>query len=164
MLFAKHTVILKNNKMISMIAVLLSYLLFVGTYKTIIKLFVQSAQQSKHFFEVLICHNNVSLSLIGFNDTGNSLTSVVDRLPVFISDEDSLKPLISHNKIEYTYSECSTILEKSAIKTFCPDCIFVNGKRCFALIGIAQMPLDADFDILINFDNIKYNETEISYV
>lgn len=164
MLFTKHSILSENTKIISIISVVISILLLNFAYKTIINLFVKSAEQMKNYHEVIIYHNNTSVSLIGFNDTGNSLVSENYGLPIIIGDEESLKPIIAHNKINYTNSVCYTVLDCGIIKTFQPDSIFIDGKKCSAIVGVSRSLLHADFDILFNLDNIMNNEMEISYV
>lgn len=153
-----------NISVTKIYVILCSIIIFVVVYKFLIK--QQSEQLKNHYqyINVTITHCNNTLNLLGYNDSGNSLAFGDEQTPVFITDMNVLSPIIKNNNITYTEINCCTINNISTIKAFKPDSIIVNNQKTNALIGISTVPLNGDFDIILNYSNVDLNETEINYV
>ena len=163
MLNVKYIALNTNNISVSALDVITSILFFFVLYKTSISYFRRTIQHHNNYCEITIIHNGIILNLLGYNDTGNSLTSL-DNVPIFICDTQSLAPILNNTSINFVNYNCSTILENGSIKTFTPDCIKISDVKIEAILGISNIPLNADYDVLVNINNLTYNEMEINYV
>jgi len=148
---------------ITLLSVLIAVILFIKSYKTATHFFVNQFKSHSNNYEITIYHNGKCLKLLGYNDSGNTLVYNIDNIPIFISDYETLKQILTNENEKYELIECSTILKKSYIKVFEPDSIYISGKKAQAKIGISNIPLKTDFDIIINIDNVRFSETETNY-
>ena len=160
----KYTSPTSGVESISIFVTLCSLVAFAVFCKTIVNYSINLIKKINNYTLVEIIHNGIRLLLVGFNDTGNELTSRSNNLPVLICNSESIKSILSNSVIEFEIINFQTISQAGYIKTFKPDLIHIDGKRCNAVIGISPIKINTDYDILLNFDNIKYNETETNYV
>lgn len=155
---------IKKDFKISAVVTISAVLILITIYKKMINFFINHTKHFSDYIEVIICHQNTTIKMTGFNDSGNNLISSKNGLPVYITDEDSLEPIIKKGNIKYDYLNCCTINGKSNIKCFNPEYICVNGKKVEALVGISNIALNTDYDILLNLSNTIFSETETNYV
>ncbi len=156
----KYTFPDNNATELPVIIVICSILIFATLYKVIINLYSSQLNQYHEHVKITIIHNGIKLNLTGFNDSGNSLIYGLEKTPVFISDSNTLSPIINAGTIVYENLKCYTINNVDIIKIFTPDYVDINGIKISAKIGISNIPLNTTCDILLNISNIKLNETE----
>ena len=164
MMCIKQSALITEELTISLTAIICSVLIFALIYKVALRFLINNFKQRNNYFNITLCHKNITLNILGFNDNGNSLVYGTDETPVFICDKEVLEPIISKFDICYDDLICTTVTGSNLIKVFKPDCVYINNQKINAIVGISPIPLNTDYDILFNYENVKFNETEKNYV
>ncbi len=139
-------------------------LLYIST-KTVLVLLARQTPVNSNYKTVKITNNNSRITLTGYCDSGNTLTTP-DKLPVFIAYRNVLLTVVGSNAEIFDYIKCNTILNEGLIPIFKPDKITVDNIPVEAYIGITENSFYSDYDILLGAtsNNLHISNTEDVYV
>ena len=112
---------------------------------------------------IKIIKNNIEVNVLSVIDTGNSLYDCISRLPVIVTDYDSVKVLLSENVRTAFESGCDPVeifaasplelrlipykslgVKHGRIIGFRADKILSDGMQIDAIIGVSPLPLSAE--------------------
>lgn len=128
-----------------------------------------------------IIYNNLSVNLIAFIDTGNTLTDAMSGRPVIIAELSAVAPLFSREEILFFKSgkyenvpeslnknfrliPCSAVTGESLLKAFLPTTVKIKDKErlyetSFCTIALIEKSLSqGEYTALLNnniFENVK---------
>lgn len=97
--------------------------------------------------KVKITHNNISVTLQGFIDSGNTLTEPLSGLPVIIV---SKRDIVLLGEITPHCIMCHTISGNALIEVFKPDKLLIDKIEENAYIGISDKLNNDSFSVLLN--------------
>ncbi len=133
-----------------------------------------------------IIYNNISVNLIAFTDTGNTLTDGVSGRPVIIAEFSAVSPLFSREELMFFKNDdfeniphslnkslrlipCKTVTGDSLLKAFIPTVIKIrDGKNSYTInfcsVAVAQEDLSqGEYSALLNnniFENAKEEKSD----
>lgn len=118
----------------------------------LIKLLKKVLMSPKRNYDIVLKKDDISLSCIGFYDSGNTLTEPVSGRPVIIISEKAAQSFAGEPKIQISFN---TVSDKAAVMnaihidelTFCSEKISVH--NIYAGIGNID---EKQFDVLLHSD------------
>ncbi len=110
--------------------------------------FLKNRIENRTLYEkVNITHNNTTITLQGYMDSGNTLAEPISGLPVIVV---SKKEINSLGKVMTHCIMCHTISGNAIIEVFKPDKLIVGGIEEKAYIGISDKLKNDSFSVLLN--------------
>ena len=125
----------------------LSMICFVTILTICINLITQRNKNRNLYKKVKIIHNNVTVTLQGYIDSGNSLSEPISGLPVIVA---SKKNILCLGDISTHCIMCHTISGNALIEVFKPDKLIIGDMEENAYIGISDKLNNDSFSVLLN--------------